>query len=179
MAAFLGVTGTLIALDQYNSPYFRRTTTYHGYNSALSGTNTSLLVLGIPTATYLTGLMTKNSYAESTALLTGEAVLDSEIAAELLKVATRRARPESISPYGNFADSWVDSRTATAGGFPSGHTIAAFSVATIMSRRYGSKHRWVPYVDIRNGWSDWILSGDLISAQRFRRLRRGGARICD
>ena len=31
------------------------------------------------------------------------------------------------------------------GSFPSGHTIAAFSVATVISRRYGN-HRWVPYV---------------------------------
>jgi membrane-associated phospholipid phosphatase len=32
------------------------------------------------------------------------------------------------------------------GSFLSGHTIAAFSVATIMARRYGRKHRWVPIV---------------------------------
>jgi membrane-associated phospholipid phosphatase len=30
------------------------------------------------------------------------------------------------------------------GSFPSGHTIAAFSVATVISRRYGN-HKWVPY----------------------------------
>jgi membrane-associated phospholipid phosphatase len=28
---------------------------------------------------------------------------------------------------------------------PSGHTIAAFSVAVIIARRHGN-HRWVPYV---------------------------------
>lgn len=32
------------------------------------------------------------------------------------------------------------------GGFPSGHTIAAFSVATVIARRYGKTHRWVPYL---------------------------------
>jgi membrane-associated phospholipid phosphatase len=31
------------------------------------------------------------------------------------------------------------------GSFPSGHAIAAFSVATVVARRYGS-HRWVPYI---------------------------------
>jgi membrane-associated phospholipid phosphatase len=30
------------------------------------------------------------------------------------------------------------------GSFPSGHTIAAFSIATVVARRYGN-HRWVPY----------------------------------
>jgi membrane-associated phospholipid phosphatase len=28
---------------------------------------------------------------------------------------------------------------------PSGHTIAAFSIATVFARRYGN-HRWVPFV---------------------------------
>jgi hypothetical protein len=32
----------------------------------------------------------------------------------------------------------------SGGSFPSGHTIAGFSVATVVSRRYGKKHRWVP-----------------------------------
>ena len=31
------------------------------------------------------------------------------------------------------------------GGFPSGHTIAAFSVATVVARRYRNR-KWVPYV---------------------------------
>jgi membrane-associated phospholipid phosphatase len=31
------------------------------------------------------------------------------------------------------------------GSFPSGHSIAAFSVATVFARRYPT-HRWLPYV---------------------------------
>jgi membrane-associated phospholipid phosphatase len=145
VAAFLGATGALIALDQFESPYFRRTTTYHGFNTALSGTNSSLIIAAVPTATLLAGYITKNSYAKSTALLTGEAIADAEILNEVFKLTTRRARPESILMQGNFADTWLDSRTVTDGGFPSGHTIAAFSVATVLSRRYGHDHRWIPY----------------------------------
>jgi membrane-associated phospholipid phosphatase len=115
-------------------------------NTVLSGTTTSLIIAAVPSATYLTGLIKKNHYAQSTALLTGEAIADSEIVAEMLKLVTRRARPESIQPNGNFADTWADSSRITSGGFPSGHSIAAFSVATIMSQRYGRNHRWVPYV---------------------------------
>jgi membrane-associated phospholipid phosphatase len=29
---------------------------------------------------------------------------------------------------------------------PSGHAIAAFSVATVMARRYGKQHKWLPFV---------------------------------
>jgi membrane-associated phospholipid phosphatase len=146
VAALLGATGVLIGLDQFESPYFRRTTAYHGLNTALSGTNSSLIIAAVPAATLLTGYITKNSYAKSTALLMGEAIADAEITTEVLKLATRRTRPESIQIHGNFADTWVDSRTVTDGGFPSGHTIAAFSVATIVSTRYGHNHRWIPYV---------------------------------
>lgn len=142
----LAATGALIALDQYESPFFRLTRTFHGFNGGLSGTNTSLLIAGIPAATYVVGLIKKDRYAQSTALWTGEAIADSEIAAEVLKLATRRARPESIQARGNFGDTWLDSRTIADGGFPSGHTVAAFSVATVMSMRYGHDHRWVPVV---------------------------------
>jgi hypothetical protein len=79
LAAVLGATGALIALDQFESPYFRHTTTYHGFNTALSGTNSSLIIAAVPAATLLAGYITKNSYAKSTALLTGEVVADSEI----------------------------------------------------------------------------------------------------
>jgi membrane-associated phospholipid phosphatase len=146
VAAFLGATRALIAVDQFQSPYSRRTATFHGFNTGLSGTNSSLIIAAVPAATLLTGFVRSDSYAKRTALLMAEAIADAEIATVVLKLATRRARPESIPPGGNFADTWLDSRTVTDGGFPFGHAIAAFSVATIASRRYGAKHRWVPYV---------------------------------
>lgn len=46
------------------------------------------------------------------------------------------------------SDSWFDDSGSLfrgIGSFPSGDTIAAVSVATVISRRYGAKHRWVPY----------------------------------
>ncbi len=143
---FVAATGALIAVDQYESPFFRRTAAFHGFNGAISGTNSSLLLAGVPAATYLVGLVKKDRYAQSTALWTGEAIADSELTAEVLKLITRRARPESIQLNGNFGDTWADSRTTTDGGFPSGHTITAFSVATVMSMRYGHNHRWVPFI---------------------------------
>lgn len=142
----LAATAGLLVADQYEAPYFRRTSTFHGFNSGFSGTNTSLGILLAPLSMYGIGLLTKNGYAENTALLSGEAVADSEIFEEALKLATRRARPSSIPPYGDFSSTFFSSNTITDGGFPSGHTIAAFSVATIMAERYGKRHRWVPYV---------------------------------
>jgi membrane-associated phospholipid phosphatase len=52
------------------------------------------------------------------------------------------------------------------GSLPSGHTIAAFSIATIVARRYGN-HRWVPYVSYGMaalvGFSRLTLSAHFVS----------------
>lgn len=57
--------------------------------------------------------------------------------------------PGSIAPYGDFSDSWFRRNTDPfylgSGGFPSGHAMAAFSMATIFSEQY-RRHRWVPWV---------------------------------
>ena len=84
---------------------------------------------------------------EHTALLAGEAVADAEILTTVFKDATRRVRPAGFPAQGNLWDSWFESSGPLLrgnGSFPSGHTIAAFSVATVIARRYGN-HRWVPY----------------------------------
>jgi membrane-associated phospholipid phosphatase len=54
-----------------------------------------------------------------------------------------------VAPSGNFSDTWFDSKGSvlnSRGGMPSGHSIAAFSVATVVARRYGKQHKWVPPV---------------------------------
>jgi hypothetical protein len=84
---------------------------------------------------------------QPTALFGGEAVADADILTTLLKDATKPVRPAGIPPHGNFSDGWFESNgwlLSGNGSFPSGHTIAAFSVATVVARRYGN-HRWVPY----------------------------------
>jgi membrane-associated phospholipid phosphatase len=145
VAGVLGVTAALIAADQYDTPYFRRTSSFKTFNSALSGTNTSLAIVAAPVAVYAAGLITKDPYAASTGILSGEAVLDSEILGTLMKIATARKRPTAISSTGNFSDSFSDGK-GFSGSFPSGHTFAAFSVATVISRRYGAHRRWLPLV---------------------------------
>jgi len=84
---------------------------------------------------------------QRTALFAGEAVVDSEILTTVLKDATKRLRPADIQAGRNYSDSWFESGCSLVGGrgsFSSGHTIAAFSVATIVARRYGN-HKWIPY----------------------------------
>jgi len=145
----LAVTAGLVASDAQTAPYFRHTASFQGFNSVFSGRATEIGTVLAPASLYLAALLRKDSYAKSTALLTGEAVADSEILTTVLKDIDHRIRPASVPSNGKFADTWFEGRGSVlrgTGSFPSGHTIAAFSVAAVAARRYGHRHRWVPIV---------------------------------
>ena len=146
--AVVALTAGLVAADPWTAKPFATTNAFHGFNSVFNSTATSVGIAMVPVSMYALGIWKKNSYAADTALLAGEAVADSEIVATAFKTATRRERPQYFSSTGNFADSWFEGPGGVGlghGGFPSGHAIAAFSVATVIARRYGRTHRWVPY----------------------------------
>lgn len=146
--AVTGVTAALIVADPPDTGYFRRTSTFHTFNNAFSGSITAGEIALVPVAFLAVGHFHHNSYAEKTALLAGEAVADSEVLGEVLKLATRRLRPSDIPPSGPFNDTFFNSRVTGAGfnsSFPSGHATAAFAVATVFAHRY-RQHRWVPWV---------------------------------
>lgn len=149
----IGVTAALVALDPHDTPFFSGASyqgnpAIHSIGHVLSGTNTSLFTAAVPISFYVAGLIRKDNYSTNTALLAGEAVVNAQIVTIALKDIGRRMRPVDVGPNGNFNDTWVDSQNRSAGGFgsfPSGHTSAAFAVATVFAERYRT-HRWVPWV---------------------------------
>jgi membrane-associated phospholipid phosphatase len=146
--AFVGATAGVVALDPLDEPYFRRTSTFGGFNRIFSGNATLYATLGAPVSLYAAGLLRKDSKMRSTALLAVESVADCYLVTTAMKDVDRRLQPIAVSPHGNFADTWFKDNTRyglSDGSFPSGHSITAFSVATVVARRY-AKHRWVPYV---------------------------------
>jgi membrane-associated phospholipid phosphatase len=146
-AAVLGTTAGLLALDPTEAAYFHRTPTFQRFNNIFTGNATVIGTIATPVSLYAIGLIRRDSKMQRTALLAGEAVADAEILTTVLKDATKRVRPAGVPAGGNFSDSWFESSGSFLrgnGSFPSGHTIAAFSVATVIARRYGN-HRWVPY----------------------------------
>ncbi len=149
--AVAGITAGLVALDEHNMKYFRTSQSFGGFNRVFSGSNTSLGMEVFPAAFYIIGLARKDSYAQHTVLLAGEAVLDSEILTTVMKDADRRFRPASVPPNGDFSQSWFKeshgSYLGGVGSFPSGHTIAAFSIATVFANRYPNPrwHVWLAY----------------------------------
>ena len=149
-AAVLGATAGLVLLDSREGGYFRRTPTFHTFNNVLTGNATAISMGAVPASLYAIGLIRKDSKMRHTALLAGEAMADAAILTTVLKDATKRVKPGGFPHSGNLSDSWFEKRGSPAyylkgdGSFPSGHTMEAFSVATIIARRYRN-HRWVPY----------------------------------
>jgi len=147
-ATVLGATAGLVALDPTEASFFRGTSRFNGFNNTFTGNATLIGTIVAPVSLYAAGLVRKDKKMQGTALLAGEAIADAEILTTVLKDATERVRPAAIPAHGNFSDTWFESGGSLvrgSGSFPSGHSIAAFSLATVVARRYGN-HRWVPYV---------------------------------
>ena len=144
-AAVVGTTAGLVFADPSESAYFRRTTTFHGFRNIFTGNATAIGIGAAPASLYAIGLIRKDSKMQHTALLAGEALADIAIVQTALKDVTRRVKPTRYPASG-----WFESQGPPTsyirgnGSFPSGHTMAAFSVATVIARRYRN-HRWVPY----------------------------------
>jgi membrane-associated phospholipid phosphatase len=144
----VGVTGGLIATDPHIMVHLRNTTAFHEFDEIFSGTNTGIVTALIPATFYVYGLARKSSYSEQTALLAGEAYLDSAIPVAVMKLVSRRYRPSAVPSTSDYTDTFFKSHVSVFGkgsSFPSGHAAGIFSVATVVAERY-RKHRWVPWV---------------------------------
>lgn len=148
-AAVVGVTALLIAeADAPTASYFRRTSSFHGFKQVFTGTATAAGMASVPSVLLAAGLARHDSKMWKTAVLAGEAVIDSEVVTAAMKDVDRRLFPASVPPTQGFSDTWfktTGSWIRGSGSFPSGHTIAAVSIATVIARRHRN-HRWVPYV---------------------------------
>jgi membrane-associated phospholipid phosphatase len=83
---------------------------------------------GIAGAFYLVGRATHNTRARETGLLAGEALIDTGIVTAVLKQTTQRVRPLGGKERGDFF--------AGGNSFPSGHSSAAWSLATVVANEY-------------------------------------------
>ena len=98
----------------------------------------SLYVLGSTAATfYLVGREKNDARARETGILTAEAMIDSLIVSSALKGITQRARPADGHERSEFFDG--------GDSFPSGHSIQAWSAATVIANEYHD-HRIVPFL---------------------------------
>jgi membrane-associated phospholipid phosphatase len=100
----------------------------------------------VPVTFFLVAQIRHDSYASKTGLLAGEAYTDGLVVDLAIKAITRRQRPSEVPPGAPFNDTFFNSKKSPlSSSFPSGHAVGAFSVATVVARRY-RHHRWVPWV---------------------------------
>jgi hypothetical protein len=140
--AVAGVTAGLILADRSVASDFRTTTAFGQFNRAFSGRNTEIGLIAMPLAFYGASLIRHDGYAQQTAIEAGEALLDAEILSLSLQHITQRPGPGGFSATGPGNEQWFSGQK---GSFPSGHSAAAFAVASVFARRYHN-HKWVPYV---------------------------------
>jgi membrane-associated phospholipid phosphatase len=83
---------------------------------------------GIAATFYVVGRASHNARARETGLLGGEALIDGGIVSLVLKTASQRPRPRVDDASGEFFD--------RGNSFPSGHAIAAWSMASVVADEY-------------------------------------------
>jgi membrane-associated phospholipid phosphatase len=131
----LGVaTALFIATDRHTSGALleRPHPTRVKISGNVSRFGTAYATGGVAFGFYLVGKMKHSARAQETGVLGGEALIDSIIVVMALKGVSQRERPRMDNTNGEFL----------VGGlaFPSGHAIAAWSIATVVAKEYGQGH---------------------------------------
>lgn len=135
--AFGGGTAALIATDQRVSNSLPQQNSLTKPSNWASRLGSDYFLVPAWATFYVVGKAGDKPRARDTARIGIEALIDADITAGILKVATQRPRPEIKGESVRFF---------TGGdAFPSGHSIKAWALARVVSREY-SENRIVPIV---------------------------------
>jgi membrane-associated phospholipid phosphatase len=125
---FGAATGALIATDRRSSRQLPNTGDQVAFSRAVSQVGAVYTLVPIAGGLYLGGTLAKQSKLRDTGMLGAEALLDGLIVSEVLKTATGRQRPLEGDGGAHFFHG--------GDGFPSGHTIDSFALASVIAHRY-------------------------------------------
>lgn len=139
VALFTATTGALLFADEPVQEWMQhqRSNTLDQASKYVfepMGAEYSMALCG---ALYGYGLLTKNRKSESTALLAAESFVLASLLVRIPKNLIGRKRPDSG------ADAFEFDGPLQGTSFPSGHTIAVFSVASVLANQY-RETVWVP-----------------------------------
>jgi membrane-associated phospholipid phosphatase len=121
-------TAALIATDRRTGDEMAESSQQLNASRTISYAGSGYAVGGVAATFYLVGRVTHNDRARETGLLGAEALIDSGIVVTVLKEITQRRRPTAAQGRGDFF--------AGGSSFPSGHSIAAWSLATVIANEY-------------------------------------------
>jgi hypothetical protein len=130
MVPIAGVTAGLINADAELSSRISSTGTFTKHSNTISNAGVAAMVAGTGSL-YLLGKFRGDDHQQETGILAGEAVLNSLMAAEVLKFATRRQRPTDGTGQGRFGRG-----SAFSSSFPSIHAAMAWSAASLLAHEY-------------------------------------------
>ncbi len=90
--------------------------------------------IAVPAVIFLAGHVTNSEHSKETGLLAGEAVIDANIVAEVVKLVSYRERPNVDNAQGEF----FVGKSGPNGSFISGHAVTAWSSAAVLAAEYKS-----------------------------------------
>src|SRR2546430_7870371 len=118
----------LIATDRRTGDEIAESTSQLNASRIMSYAGSAYGVGAVAGAFYVAGRAGHNRRARETGVLGAEALLDSAIVVTALKEITQRTRPSGGRSRGDFFDG--------GSSFPSGHSIEAWSLATVIAHEY-------------------------------------------
>jgi membrane-associated phospholipid phosphatase len=127
-------TAALIATDRRTGDEIAESTSQLNASRIVSYAGAGYGAGSVAVTFYLFGRAKHNRRARETGVLGAEALIDSAIVVTALKQITQRRRPTAAKGRGDFFDG--------GSSFPSGHSIQAWSVATVIANEYHD-HRLV------------------------------------
>jgi membrane-associated phospholipid phosphatase len=126
---FGAITAALIATDRHTSTLLENSKGQVAWGNRLSNIGAVYTLIPVVAGLYTFGVLDENPKARETAVLGGEALLDSLIVVSVLKPIAGRNRPNAKDDQGSFFDGGAS--------FPSGHAIETWSLASVISYEYG------------------------------------------
>jgi membrane-associated phospholipid phosphatase len=126
----------LIATDRKTSALVDRNGSLPAASRDVSFVGSAYATGGAVAGLYLIGRAAHDSRARETGVLAAEALFDTAVVTEILKLAAERTRPNNGSGHGLFFKH--------GSSFPSGHSASAWSVATVIAYKY-KDHPFIKY----------------------------------
>jgi membrane-associated phospholipid phosphatase len=145
----VGGTAGLIYADPHVASYFRiHQESWDSFNDVFDPMITTGEVIALPAGLLTAGYIRHDDREVNTAILAAEAYADSLVVNLAIKAITRRERPSDVPPGAPFTGTFFNGGKSPLKGssFPSGHSTAVWSVATVVAERY--RHRGKPWIPV-------------------------------
>jgi len=132
-AIFGGAVAALIATDHLTVKDLPNTSSQVSFGTWTSRFGSAYSLIPISAGFYFIGTGTHDDRLRETGLLCFETLIDSNVVAQAVKMATDRARPLETDGDGHFE---AGAHGRWNSGFPSGHAINTWAMASVVAHQY-------------------------------------------